>query len=306
MKERKKVKQNIFCCGLRYFPGFHRYEKGGFKQIHNLSFALVDLEALLETCRMDVDFSWHLGQQRGHRENSGAPSCLFPDPALFLISQYLFVYCSHFPEALQPPWGKESMESAFPDIFFVADRLRWMGWCLSFTCWMEKMQSINSDWNLMKIGHWGWFSCGGGGSAQAPLPKLCCWQPEPSDFWDGSPHGWGSCFVLRALLSVLCSLWKAWKESMWLFGLLGISSWKFVEQFPKFRNSHPRIPSYRHVWANFGGNEPQNENPAWCLLKNIPWLPPFNPAEVNTSNAFLSVKIGKKYYQQLYQGKPKY
>lgn len=76
--------------------------------------------------------------------------------------------------------------------------------------------------------------------------------------------------MLRALLSMLSSLGEARKESTWISGPLGISSWELVQQFPKFPNSHPQIPTYRHVWANFGGNEPQNENPTWCLLENIP------------------------------------
>lgn len=60
-------------------------------------------------------------------DSSGAPSCLFPDPAFFLIFQYLFVNCSQFPEALQQHLGKELMASAFPVIFFFADRLGPMG-----------------------------------------------------------------------------------------------------------------------------------------------------------------------------------
>lgn len=55
-KKGKKQNKMVFCCNLRCFPGFHRYEKKGFKRTHNLLLALVDLQALLETHRMDVDF----------------------------------------------------------------------------------------------------------------------------------------------------------------------------------------------------------------------------------------------------------
>lgn len=148
-------------------------------------------------------FWWHLGQQRGHGDDSGAPSCLFPDPALFLISQYLFVYWSQFSEALQHRWGQEPMESALPGVLFAADRLGPMGWWLSFTSWVEQIQSINSAWNLINIWAlgmglmwWRWHSSSPS-SQTVLLTSLIFGMDFPTD--EVPVSCWGLCFLCWVL-----------------------------------------------------------------------------------------------------------
>lgn len=95
MKERKKEKQNIFCCDLRYFPRFHRYEKRGFKQIHNLLFALVDWQALLETCRMDVYFVMAPGTTEGSQGRARTSKLSLPWSSL--VPNFPISVCLLFP-----------------------------------------------------------------------------------------------------------------------------------------------------------------------------------------------------------------
>lgn len=150
MKKRRKGKQNIFfCCNLRYFPGFHRYEKKGFEQIHNLLFALVDLQALWETHMMDVDFFMAPGTtERSQEDNSGAPSCLFPDPALFLIPSICLFTVPSFQKpysntGARNPWNLLSQGFAL----LQRDWAPWVGGCPLLPGWRKSNQLILTEIN---------------------------------------------------------------------------------------------------------------------------------------------------------------
>lgn len=134
--------------------------------------------------------------------------------------------CLLFPISRDPTatLGQGTHGICFSRHFFVADRLGLMGWWLSFTSWVEKIQPINSDWNLIRIWALGFFV------VEVALPKQSC-QPKLSDFWDGSPHGWGSCLGLRELWCFQCwiiceKLGRGEHGAGWFFVhlLLGIHS----------------------------------------------------------------------------------